>query len=85
MLTTLAHILFNTGEPDEAWLRAEEAVTRAEKLGVPGLLSQALGVRAMLSFLRGDGFDESNLLRPSQWRTKNPSLRLCSNPVWCTR
>ena len=30
MLTTLAHILFNTGEPDEAWLRAEEAVTRAE-------------------------------------------------------
>ena len=63
MLTTLAHILFNTGEPDEAWLRAEEAVTRAEKLGVPGLLSQALGVRAMLSFLRGDGFDESNLLR----------------------
>jgi len=38
-------------------------VTRAEKLGVPGLLSQALGVRAMFSFLRGDGFDESNLLR----------------------
>jgi tetratricopeptide (TPR) repeat protein len=63
MLTTLAYILFNTGAPDEAWLHAEEAVTRAEKLGVPGLLSQALGVRAILSFLRGDGFDESNLLR----------------------
>ena len=63
MLTTLAHVLFNTGEPDEARLRAEEAVTDAEKLGVPGLLSQALGVRAMLSFLRGDGIDEVSLQR----------------------
>jgi DNA-binding CsgD family transcriptional regulator len=63
MLTTLAHVLFNTGEPDEARLRADEAVTDAEKLGVPGLLSQALGVRAMLSFLRGDGIDELSLQR----------------------
>jgi DNA-binding NarL/FixJ family response regulator len=63
ILTTLARVLFNTGEPDEARLRAEEAVTDAEKLGVPGLLSQALGVRAMLSFLRGDGIDEVSLQR----------------------
>ena len=46
---------FNTGEPDAAWQCAEEAVTRAEKLGAPGLLSQSLGVRSMLFFLRGDG------------------------------
>jgi ATP/maltotriose-dependent transcriptional regulator MalT len=63
MLTTFAHVLFNTGEPDEARLCAEEAVADAEKLGVPGLLSQALGVRSMLSFLRGDGVDEPSLLR----------------------
>jgi DNA-binding NarL/FixJ family response regulator len=63
MLTTLAHVLFNTGGPDAAWLRADEAVTRAEKLGAPGLLSLALGLRAMLSILRGDGMDEQGLLR----------------------
>jgi DNA-binding NarL/FixJ family response regulator len=63
MLTTLAHVLFNTGGPDAAWLRADEAVARAEKLGAPGLLSLALGLRAMLSFLRGDGMDEQGLLR----------------------
>ena len=63
MLTTLAHVLFNTGEPDAALLRAEEAVVHAEKLGAPGLLSQALGARAILSFLRGDGIDEQSLQR----------------------
>jgi DNA-binding CsgD family transcriptional regulator/tetratricopeptide (TPR) repeat protein len=63
MLTTLAHALFNTGDPDAAWRCAEEAVTLAERLGAPGLLSLALGVRAMLFFLRGDGVDEPSLLR----------------------
>ncbi len=63
MLTTLAHALFNTGDPEAAWRYADEAVTHAERLGAPGLLSQALGVRAMLFFLRGDGIDEDSLLR----------------------
>ena len=63
LLTALSHALYNTGEPVGAWSRAEEAVTHAEELGVPGLLSQALGVRAMLHFLRGDGVDEASLTR----------------------
>jgi len=63
MLTTLAHALFNTGDPDAAWQCAEAAVTHAEQLGTRGLLSQALGVRAMLFFLRGDGVDELSLQR----------------------
>jgi DNA-binding CsgD family transcriptional regulator len=63
MLTTLAHTLFNTGEPDAAWRCAEEAVALAERLDAPGLLSQALGVRSMLMFLRGDGIDEASLQR----------------------
>jgi DNA-binding CsgD family transcriptional regulator/tetratricopeptide (TPR) repeat protein len=62
-LTTLAHTLYNTGDPDTAWRCAEEAVTCAEQLGAPGLLSQALGVRSMLLFLRGDGVDEASLRR----------------------
>ena len=63
MLTTLAHALCNTGEPGEPWRCAEEAVMHAERLGAPGLLSQALGVRSMLAFLRGDGVDEPSLQR----------------------
>jgi DNA-binding CsgD family transcriptional regulator/tetratricopeptide (TPR) repeat protein len=63
MLTALAHALFNTGDPGAAWQCAEEAVMHAERLDAPGLLSQALGVRAMLFFLRGDGVDEPSLLR----------------------
>ena len=63
MLTELAHALYNTGEPDEAWRCAEEAVLHAERLGAPGLLSQALAVRSMLAFLRGDGVDEPSLQR----------------------
>ena len=63
LLIALSHALYNTGEPVDAWSRAEEAVTHAEELGVPGLLSQALGVRAMLHFLRGDGIDEASLAR----------------------
>jgi DNA-binding CsgD family transcriptional regulator len=63
MLTTLAHLQYNTGEPDAAWRSAEEAVTHAGRLGAAGLLSEALGVRSMLYFLRGDGVDEPTLLR----------------------
>jgi DNA-binding CsgD family transcriptional regulator len=63
MLTALAHTLYNTGEPDTAWQCAERAVSLAEQLGVPGLLSQALGARSMLLFLRGDGVDEPSLQR----------------------
>jgi DNA-binding CsgD family transcriptional regulator len=63
MLTTLGHTLYNTGDPDAAWRCAEEAVARAERLGASGLLSQALGVRSMLFFLRGDGIDQLSLQR----------------------
>ncbi len=63
LLIALSHALYNTGAPVDAWSRAEEAVTHAERLGVPALLSEALGVRAMLHFLRGDGIDEASLTR----------------------
>lgn len=63
LLTTLAHTLFNAGEPDAAWRCADEAVTHAEPLDAPGLLSQALGARSILLFLRGDGVDERSLTR----------------------
>ncbi|MEO3757777.1 AAA family ATPase [Mycobacterium sp. B14F4] len=66
MLTAAAYALFNTGETDAAWARAEQAVVLAEKVGTPSLLSQALAVRAMLHFLRGSGLDEAGLRRSAE-------------------
>jgi DNA-binding CsgD family transcriptional regulator/tetratricopeptide (TPR) repeat protein len=63
MLTALAYALFNTGQPDVALRKAEQAVADAEHLGDPGLVSQALGVRVMLGFLRGDGVDQVSMRR----------------------
>jgi DNA-binding CsgD family transcriptional regulator len=63
MATTLAYALFMTGQPDSAWRRAEEAVSLAERLGAPGLLSEALGARATIQFFVGGGIDEPNLRR----------------------
>jgi ATP/maltotriose-dependent transcriptional regulator MalT len=53
--------LFNSGQLDDAWHRAQDAVTDAERLGHPLLLSQALSMRVFLGFLRGDGIDEPSL------------------------
>ena len=63
LLSALGHALYNTGEPEAAMDRTEEAVALAERLGVDALLSQALAVRATLHFLRGDGIDEPSLQR----------------------
>ena len=42
---------------------AEEAVAQAERLGQPHLLGLALGMRAILRFLCGEGFDEADIAR----------------------
>ncbi|MGX9787426.1 ATP-binding protein [Mycobacterium sp. MMS18-G62] len=63
MLSLLAYALFNIGQPEAGGIKAQEAVADAERLGQPDLLSQALGVRVMLGFLRGDGVDEASLRR----------------------
>ncbi|MGE2712701.1 helix-turn-helix transcriptional regulator [Mycolicibacterium litorale] len=63
MLVTLAFAMFNAGHVDAARQRADEAVLHAEKLGVAALLSQALSMRAMVTFLQGQGVDEAGLHR----------------------
>jgi ATP/maltotriose-dependent transcriptional regulator MalT len=60
-LVALLLPLFNTGNLVDAWHRAQYAVTDAERLGHPLLLSQALSMRVFLGFLRGDGIDEPSL------------------------
>jgi DNA-binding CsgD family transcriptional regulator len=63
MLCLSAYALFNIGQPEAGGLKAQEAVADAELLGQPDLLSQALAVRVMLGFLRGDGVDQVSLRR----------------------
>jgi DNA-binding CsgD family transcriptional regulator len=63
MSTTLAYGLYMTGEPEAARRHAEKAVSLAERLGIPGPLSEALGARATIDFFVGAGVDEENMRR----------------------
>ena len=63
MLVTLAFARFNAGQLLDAVNSVEQAVTAAALLGRTHLLSQALGMRVMLRFLYGDGFDVQSMQR----------------------
>ena len=62
-LVILSLTLFNTGRLAEGVRAAEDAVVNAERLGEPQMLSQALSMRVLLRFIRGDGFDAPSLQR----------------------
>jgi DNA-binding NarL/FixJ family response regulator len=59
MLVTLSYALLNSGELIAAVRTVDDAVTEAVKLDRPHLVNMAQGMRAMLRFMRGDGFDEA--------------------------
>ncbi|MGV0873214.1 AAA family ATPase [Mycolicibacterium sp. XJ879] len=63
ILIALAYAQHMTGQFEAAWRLGQEAVSHAEPLGDPALLSQALGVRATLQFFGGGGIDEASLQR----------------------
>jgi ATP/maltotriose-dependent transcriptional regulator MalT len=63
ILVSLSFALVNAGRMDPAVRHIEQAVTSATELGDPHALSQALGMRMMLHFMRGDGIDERSLRR----------------------
>jgi ATP/maltotriose-dependent transcriptional regulator MalT len=63
MLVTLSFARFNAGLLAAAVNSVKDAVTDAARLGQPHLLSQALSMRVMLRFLRGDGFDAAGMRR----------------------
>ena len=63
MLMALAYVLTNTSRKRASAERIDEAVQRAEALGQPTLLSQALGLQVVLRFMCGKGVDEANLQR----------------------
>jgi ATP/maltotriose-dependent transcriptional regulator MalT len=66
ILITLAYALLQSGQPHASVQRAEQAVTQAERLDQAHLLGLALGMRVILRFLAGDGFDEDQLRRAAE-------------------
>lgn len=63
MLIALAFSLLNAGRLDAALDRAEQAASEAETLGEAQLISQALTMRTMMRFLRGEGVDDAAVQR----------------------
>jgi ATP/maltotriose-dependent transcriptional regulator MalT len=63
ILITLAYSLLHANEPRTSVQMAEDAVAQAERLDQPHLLGLALGMRATLRFLCGEGFDEADIQR----------------------
>ena len=63
MLNMLAYAQINANQAETSLRTVEQAVTEAESLGSPHLLSIALGMRVTLRFLTGHGLDEAGLAR----------------------
>jgi DNA-binding CsgD family transcriptional regulator len=63
ILITLAYNLLNTNQAQAGLETVEEAVTRAQRVGQPHLLSMAVGMQTVLRFLCGQGLDEVSLRR----------------------
>ncbi len=62
-LVMLSQTMSNTGQHVEAMRAAEDAVSEAERLGDPQLLSQAIAGVVVDRFCRGQGVDEASLQR----------------------
>jgi ATP/maltotriose-dependent transcriptional regulator MalT len=80
MLVTLAFALLNAGRIGAAITRAEQAVTEGERLSEPQPLSQALGMRAMLHFMRGDGLDEHSMRRALELENPRANVSTAFQP-----
>lgn len=80
MLITLSFARFNAGLLALAVNSAEDAVAVATRLGQPDLLSQALSMRVMLCFLRGDGFDELSLGRALELEDREAAVPSAFRP-----
>ena len=62
-LVMLSFARLNAGQLDAAILVADNAVDHAERFDHPDLLGQALAVREIVRFMRGDGLDAQALRR----------------------
>ncbi|OBA84793.1 hypothetical protein A5642_25605 [Mycolicibacterium mucogenicum] len=63
ILVPMSFALYNIDHRELAARRIDDAVARANRLGQPGLLSQALSMRTLIQFWLGSGVDEESLQR----------------------
>ena len=80
ILVSLSFALINAGQPDKAYERVQRAVAAAESLGVASLLSAALGMRAMLDFMGGRGFDRFTVQRAVDLEEPDAHIPLAFRP-----
>ncbi len=80
ILISLSFALLNAGRPQQAYERVQRAVADAERLGARDLLSSALGMRAVLDFMAGQGFDESSLRRAVEMVDQRVRVPLAFRP-----
>jgi ATP/maltotriose-dependent transcriptional regulator MalT len=80
MLVMLAYALFNGGRPEPAMQHADEAVASALRLDRRELVSEALGMRATLRFVLGEGLDEADMRRALEDNDYPLSLPLAARP-----
>jgi DNA-binding CsgD family transcriptional regulator len=81
ILITLAYSHMHTNQIREGRDVAHQAVGDAERLGQPHLLSMALGMRAMLDFMVGDGFDRASLDRALELEDEQSFTPLVFRPT----
>jgi DNA-binding CsgD family transcriptional regulator len=80
MLVMLAYALFNGGRPEAAIQRVNDAVAAALRLDRPELVSEALGMRATLRFVAGEGLDEADMRRALEVNDYPLSVPLAARP-----
>jgi DNA-binding CsgD family transcriptional regulator len=80
MLLTLSFALFNAGETTAAERHAERAVTEAERLEDPELLSQALSMQTILRFIVGDGYDDETMQRALSLEDRHAKVSTAFQP-----
>jgi DNA-binding CsgD family transcriptional regulator len=76
VLISLSYALLNAGRFADAYERVQQAVTDAERLGAGALLSRALGMRAMMDFMAGRGFDRPAMLRAVEMQEQSSRIPL---------
>jgi ATP/maltotriose-dependent transcriptional regulator MalT len=80
MLNMLAYALFNGGRAEAAMQRADDAVASALRLDRRELVSEALGMRATLRFVLGEGLDQADMRRALEVDDYPLSLPLAARP-----
>ena len=80
VLITLAYSLMHANQVQEGRDIARQAVEDAERLDQPHLLSLALGMRVMLGFVAGEGFDDVSLQRALELEDEHTFTPLVFRP-----